>query len=162
MFDMDEAFLIHVKTNANSFAWQDGSTDPIYAVGDSGIYQVIAENGCGRDTASVHISRRVCECELTMPNAFTPNGDGKNDVYTPIIPYSGVSRIEMKIFNRWSNVVFETTDPDINWDGKDYKTGKELPTAVYYYVCEVYYNTLDGERKFAKPLSGYIHLFREK
>ncbi len=60
------------------------------------------------------------------------------------------------------NLIFETTSPDINWDGKDQKSSKELPTAVFYYVCEVYYNTINGEMKLEKPLSGYIHLIREK
>lgn len=110
-------------------------------------------------------SAEVCvsDCpSYQLPNAFTPNSDGQNDIYTPILPYSGVTRVEMKIFNRWGNLVFETEDPDINWDGRDIKTDKELPTAAYYYVCEVYFNTLDGEEKLETPLSGYIHLFREK
>jgi gliding motility-associated-like protein len=110
-------------------------------------------------------SNQVCvsDCpDYKLPNAFTPNGDGQNDAYTPIIPYSGVTRIDMKIFNRWGNLVFETTDPDIGWNGDDIKSGKALPTAAYYYVCEVYFNTLEGEQKLEKPLSGYIHLFREK
>jgi gliding motility-associated-like protein len=110
-------------------------------------------------------STEVCvsDCpDFKLPNAFTPNNDGKNDLYTPILPYSGVTRIQMKIFNRWGNLVFETDDPDINWDGSDIKTGKQLPTAAYYYVCEVYFNTLEGEQKLETPLSGYIHLFREK
>jgi gliding motility-associated-like protein len=110
-------------------------------------------------------SNEVCvsDCpDYKLPNAFTPNGDGQNDIYTPIIPYSGVTRIEMKIFNRWGNLVYETTNPDIAWNGNDFKSGKPLPTAAYYYVCEVYFNSLEGEQKLETPLSGYIHLFREK
>ncbi|MDB5226933.1 MAG: hypothetical protein JWN78_1126, partial [Bacteroidota bacterium] len=42
-----------------------------------------------------------------------------------------------------------------------YKTGKPLFTGVYYYVCDVYYQTIEGSKKTDKPLSGYIHLFRE-
>lgn len=110
-------------------------------------------------------SNEICvsDCPIyELPNVFTPNGDGVNDIYTPILPYSGVSRIQMKIFNRMGNLVFETTSPDINWDGNNLNSSKELPTGVFYYVCEVYYNTLNGEMKLEKPLSGYIHLIREK
>ena len=57
--------------------------------------------------------------------------------------------------------MFETTNPDINWNGNDYKTNKPLYTGVYYYICDVYYQTIDGVKKLEKPLSGYIHLFRE-
>jgi gliding motility-associated-like protein len=96
-----------------------------------------------------------------LPNTFTPNGDGQNDLFTPIYPYRFVVKVEMKIYNRWGNLVFETTNPDLNWNGSDYKTGKLLNTGVYYYVCEVYYQTVEGVQKLNKPLSGYIQLFRE-
>jgi gliding motility-associated-like protein len=96
-----------------------------------------------------------------LPNAFTPNGDGQNDLYTPIKPYRFVERIDLKVYNRWGVLVFETTDPDIIWDGTDFKNGKNLNTAVYYYICDVYFQTVNGVQKLSKPLSGYIHLFRE-
>ncbi len=110
------------------------------------------------------LSNKVCvdNCPIyKLPNTFTPNGDGQNDLYTPIFPYRFVEKIDMKIYNRWGNLVFETTDPDINWDGTDYKTRKPLFTGVYYYVCDVYFQTIDGIKKTSKPLSGYIQLFRE-
>jgi len=109
-------------------------------------------------------SNKVCadNCPLyKLPNTFTPNGNGQNDLYTPIYPYRFVEKVDMKIYNRWGNLVFETTNPDINWNGDDYKTKKPLFTGVYYYVCDVYYLTIDGIKKIEEPLSGYIHLFRE-
>lgn len=111
------------------------------------------------------LSASVCveNCPVyELPNAFTPNGDGQNDLYTPIFPYRFVEKIELKVYNRWGNLVFETTDPDINWNGNDSKSNKPLYTGVYYYICEVYYQSLEGLQKLSKPLSGYIHLFREK
>ncbi len=128
----------------------------------TGCYQITAIDEV--DNVSP-LSNEICvsDCPVyELPNTFTPNGDGVNDLYTPIIPYSGVSRVEMKIFNRMGNLVFETTSPDINWDGKDQKTQKEIPTGVFYYVCEVYFGTLDGESRLERPLSGYIHLIRGK
>ena len=110
------------------------------------------------------LSNKVCvdNCPLyELPNAFTPNGDDQNDLYTPIFPYRFVEHIDLKIYNRWGNLVFETTNPDINWNGNDFKTNKPLFTGVYYYICEVYYLTVNGIVKLPKPLSGYIHLFRE-
>jgi gliding motility-associated-like protein len=110
------------------------------------------------------LSNRVCldNCPIyKLPNTFTPNGDGQNDLFTPIYPYRFVEKIDLKIYNRWGNLVFETSNPDINWDGTDYKTKKALFTGVYYYVCDVFYQTLEGIQKTEKPLSGYIQLFRE-
>jgi hypothetical protein len=69
----------------------------------------------------------------------------------------------MKILNRWGDLVFETSNPEINWNGRDIKNDKELPAGVYYYVCEVYFNTANGgEQKLKEPLQGYIHLFKAK
>jgi len=59
-----------------------------------------------------------------LPNTFTPNADGSNDVFVPY-PYRYIDRIDMKIYNQWGNLIFETTDPDINWDGRDLN-GNEL------------------------------------
>lgn len=109
------------------------------------------------------LSNTVCvdNCPLyVLPNTFTPNGNGQNELYTPILPYRFVEKIDIKIYNRWGDLVFESTNPYIGWDGKDYKTHKPLNTGVYYYLCEVYYQTVNGIEKLKTPLSGYIHLFR--
>jgi gliding motility-associated-like protein len=111
-----EEFVLHVKTNANSFTWQDGSAATTYVVGDSGIYQVIAQNGCGFDTASVHIARKTCTCELTLPNAFTPNFDGKNDIFRPLHPCN-MTEYMLRIFDRYGKLVFQTSDFGHGWNG---------------------------------------------
>jgi hypothetical protein len=66
----------------------------------------------------------------------------------------------MKIFNRWGNLVFETTDKDINWDGKNKDTGKDCAEGVYFYVCQVNFYRLEGTE--SKELHGYIELIRGK
>ena len=67
----------------------------------------------------------VDNCPLyELPNVFTPNNDGQNDEYTPFLPFRFVERIDIKIFNNWGNLVFETTDPFIRWEGKDQKFRK--------------------------------------
>ena len=67
-----------------------GNTALNYIVGDSGIYRVVAHNGCGYDTASVHIARKTCACEITLPNAFTPNNDGRNDASAASLQYDRI------------------------------------------------------------------------
>lgn len=102
----------------------------------------------------------VEDCPIyKLPNTFTPNGDGKNDLYTPIIPYGGVVRIDMKIFTRWGVEVFYTDDPDINWDGKNSK-GEEVPDAVYFFVCKPYSLDSNGTEIELTTLSGYIQIIR--
>ena len=111
-----EDFVLHVKTNANTFAWQDGSTALNYPVGDSGIYRVIAQNGCGSDTASLHISRKACACDLTLPNAFTPNFDGLNDYFRPLHPCN-MTEFLLRIYDRYGTLVFQTADYSRGWNG---------------------------------------------
>ncbi len=110
-------------------------------------------------------SNEVCveSClEYELPNAFTPGTDGMNDLYTPRPNYRFVSRVIFKVFNRWGNLVYETEDPGINWNGTDIKNDKELPEDVYYYTCKVFEQNFGGSESLQKELSGYIHLFREQ
>lgn len=73
-----------------------------------------------------------------LPNVFTPNFDNINDLFIPFPGYTSVERVEMQIFNRWGVLVYETTDPEIRWDGKDKNTNKLCPEGVYFYKCTVY------------------------
>lgn len=101
----------------------------------------------------------VFEClDYHLPNVFTPNGDGINELFTPFMPYSGVTKIEMEIYNRWGKRVFRTSDPDILWDGSDETTHLPSSDGVYYYGCKLYVNTLAGEIYYL--LNGSITLIR--
>ena len=101
----------------------------------------------------------VYEClDYQLPNVFTPNGDGINEMFTPFMPYSGVTKIEMEIFNRWGKRVFRTEDPDILWDGTSESTHLPCSDGVYYYGCKLYVNTLAGEIYYL--LNGSVTLIR--
>lgn len=101
----------------------------------------------------------VFEClDYQLPNVFTPNGDGINDLFTPFMPYSGVTKIEMEIFNRWGKREFRTEDPDILWDGTSESTHLPCSDGVYYYGCKLYVNTLAGEIYYL--LNGSVTLIR--
>jgi gliding motility-associated-like protein len=111
----------------------------------TGCYAVVAVDSIGNGS---EFSNYACidndTCSVySLPNVFTPNNDQYNDIYHPF-PYTSVERVEMTIFNRWGNIVYETEDPDINWDGKDSKNGSECADGVYFYVCKVYEITLFG------------------
>ena len=64
----------------------------------------------------------------------------------PIKNYS-VESVEMTIYNRWGKEVFRTTDPRINWDGRDKTTKQPCSDGVYFYVCDAYVITLRGLEK---------------
>ena len=102
----------------------------------------------------------VDECVLyELPNVFTPNGDGVNDIYLSRNLNNAIENVDMKIFNRYARLVYETNDPDISWNGKYRDTDKSLPSGVYYYSCDVYEPRLSGI--FINTLTGFIHLYAE-
>lgn len=92
----------------------------------------------------------VFKKHIEIPNVFTPNGDGSNETFR--INQMGIDNFLIKIYNRWGNVVFESTDMDFEWDGTN-SNGK-LPTATYYYTIEATY--VDGE---SENIKGTISLF---
>ncbi len=97
--------------------------------------------------------------ELKLPNVFSPNGDGKNDLFRPITGEKKfVDRVTITIYNRYGREVFKTNDPDINWDGKDQNSGEDLPVGVYFYTIEFSEIRVSGLNP--KISTGLIELFR--
>jgi gliding motility-associated-like protein len=93
-----------------------------------------------------------------LPNVFTPDNDGYNDLLIPF-PYTFVEKIELKLFNRWGELVFETNDPDINWDGKNLYSKMPCSDGVYFYTCDVYEIRLTGVK--VRQLQGSVHILRK-
>jgi gliding motility-associated-like protein len=169
--------IIHYRiyfnaTDSNNFALIDSTTSindttfsHVLNNSIAGCYAVTAVDKSGYESA---LSNIVCvdNCPYyVLPNAFTPDGDGRNDLFTPFPGYRFVPKIEMQIFNRWGEKVFETTDPQINWNGNDLQ-GHPVSEGVYLYAGYYYEQRLNGLVK--KPLSGakkgggFIHLIRGK
>jgi gliding motility-associated-like protein len=92
-----------------------------------------------------------------IPNVFTPNGDGKNDLLNPF-PYRFIDRIHLRVYSRWGQLVFKTDDPDINWDGKDQQSKADCTAGVYFYTCDVYEQYLDQLKNNARR--GTIQIIR--
>ncbi len=136
------------------------NTTAIHQIGTTvaGCYAVTAVDTVGNESVFSNITC-IDNCPTySLPNVFTPNGDGANDAYKPF-PYRFIERIDLKIFNRWGQLVHESQNPDILWDGTNLNN-KELAEGVYYYTCEVYEDRLNGEVKRPEILNGYIHIIR--
>lgn len=128
---------------AISFSWTPPGTldnpniqDPVANPMDSLIYKVVVTDtfGCtGEDTVLVAVLDTICAFPyIFVPNTFTPNDDGLNDVL--YVRGSYVDRLEFYVYNRWGELVFETRDKNIGWDGT-YK-GELLRTDVYGYYLK--------------------------
>ncbi len=147
--------LIETITNS-SITYYEHKPD----VGIAGCYAVTSVDTFFNESK---LSNIVCvdNCPIyNLPNVFTPNGDGANDLYVPF-PYCFVDHIEMDIYNRWGEKVHETQDPDIKWDGRNLK-GEDLAEGVYYYTCTVYEQRVSGIVPSTELLSGFIQLIRGK
>jgi gliding motility-associated-like protein len=96
----------------------------------------------------------VPKSKLKIPNVFTPNGDGVNDVFK--IDISGFKKYSLVIWNRWGNNVFESDNPDKMWNGKTNNDGGENPAGTYYYLFNY---QLRGEQE--QTIRGSITLIRE-
>lgn len=103
-----------------TYKWQDGSTGRYIKTYSAGHYIVkVTDNyGCyDYDTIEIAKDPTKFPSEIFMPSAFTPNGDGINDVF-PMNDYKDIGTFfELKIFNRWGEKLFETDKAGINWDG---------------------------------------------
>lgn len=95
----------------------------------------MAQDELDEDTESVP------ESSLLMPNAFSPNGDGTNDVYKPKDGYQNIEEFHAYIFNRWGQKLFEWTNPAEGWDG----TFKGKPVKEGVYFCLVKAKGTDGK-----------------
>ena len=106
------------------------------------------------------LSDSICidNCPIyELPNVFSPDNNLINDLLIPF-PYRYVKKINLKIFDRWGQLVFETEDPDINWDGTYMANNKQCSEGVYFYVCYVDVIHLAGIRTL--DLTGFVHLLR--
>jgi gliding motility-associated-like protein len=125
-----DALILSPFTGTNP-VWQDGSTDSLFTVFNGGVYAVTVQTACGIASDSIIIDYDYCDCYLTIPTAFSPNGDGLNDRYRPIYRCP-IEKFMMRIHNRWGEVVFETNDITEGWDGTYQNTPQPISAFVWY------------------------------
>jgi len=94
-------------------------------------YRVEDANGCEQE-GDATVTSPWQNCLVLMPSAFSPNGDGNNDVFRPKI-YDAVTDYQLKVYNRWGSLIFQSGDPKIGWDG--YCNGIPQHVQAFVYVC---------------------------
>ncbi len=124
----------------------------------AGCYVVTAVDSFANESVIIN---KICvdNCPVyELPNVFTPNGDNINEFFIPL-PYRFVKDIDIKIYDRWGLLMFETTDPDIFWDGTNKDTKIPCSDGVYYYVCTV--NEIRVEGIVPRTLKGFVQLIKQ-
>ncbi len=106
------------------------------------------------DSACVDYDRCM---DYSLPNFFSPNDDGYND-YFEAFSHEFAGGFNIQIFNSWGRLVFESTDPDFKWDGKDIHSKQNCPDGAYYYIANIEVNGWIG--KYEKKLTGSVTILR--
>ena len=103
-----------------------------YTFTEPGNYRVVlyASNSYNCEIDSVEFDVSVSESMLTVPNVFTPNGDGTNDEFRVV--YRSIKEFHIWVYNRWGKLVYKSDDPAKGWDGNI--NGRPASVGAYYYV----------------------------
>ncbi|MES2772969.1 MAG: PKD domain-containing protein [Bacteroidota bacterium] len=142
----------NTSVGAVRFRWYYGDGDSLYTFrqdttvrhqyNETRQYQpcIVAINQFGCPDTACQVLDNIVKPILDVPNAFTPNRDGSND--RAVVIGIGISRMVFRIYNRWGQLMFESNDRKIGWDGK-FK-GKDQPMDVYAYTLDAEF--FDGKK----------------
>jgi gliding motility-associated-like protein len=156
-----------ISTHASLWSWtfddpESGNhnwsilKDPVHVYSDSGTYHVTliveSDHGC-RDTVTKPISIYP-ELLVYVPNAFTPDGNGLNDIFKPTISGIYFDTYRMELFDRWGKEVFKTTDIETGWNGRN-GSDKVCGSGVFAWV--IHFTDLRGK---AYKMLGHVIIIK--
>ena len=127
-----------------TFLWNTGGTGISIQPTTNGTYYVDVTNQCATVSDSADVE--FIFCDLMLPNVFTPNGDGKNDLleFMNLDYFPGSA---LTVFNRWGTKVYKSPDYHNDWNGGGH------PDGIYYYI-------LEGP-ELKEPKTGYVQIFNK-
>ncbi len=147
----NEVLWLEPPVSDATFIWNDGSQEARLRITKPGDYRVtVLKNGCTFEDA---ISLRSCEACLYVPNAFSPDANGINDDFR-CYPGCEIFNFEMKIFDRWGNLLFVSSDPKIGWNGR-FKSKKMQPGTYTYWIS---YEIMNNGKRIPQSAKGELYL----
>lgn len=147
--------VLSVKSTTDTkLYWNTGSNATSISPNKEGWFWVKSSSkNCGTKTDSVYVRYKNCDCEIYIPNSFTPNDDDRNDIFNPVFQCE-YSYFALTIYDRWGNIVYNSNNINGKWDGR-FK-GNPCPDDVYIYHLEAIQKSND--KKVVRK--GHISLFR--
>lgn len=152
-----EILFLNKSSLANSYKWIFGDSHesslmhPVHTYSESGTFQTMLITNPGKSCSDTLVDEIKYEQNpegyLFIPNAFTPDGDGLNDVFT-VNSFHNCNLLKLEIYDRWGVLIFQTQGYQVSWNGRS--NGFQVPVGVYVYVV----NFNDTEK------IGSITLFR--
>jgi gliding motility-associated-like protein len=137
---------------SGTYTWNTGAGNATIDISKSGTYIAGGTNACGSFTDSVKVATVSCDCIVFVPNAFSPNDDGANDLFEIGVACE-MKTFSFSIFNRYGERVFHTSDLNVLWDGT-FK-GKPCDAGTYFY-----YTSYTNIRDIKAQKKGDLILFR--
>jgi len=141
-------------TGHTIYLWNDSSKGNTLTLGEKGNYWVHMSNPCGETSDTIVVDTRNCEPLIWAPNAFTPNGDGMNDSFK--VKGQNIDDFFLAIYNRWGEIVFETKEMDMAWDGRH--NNNLCPAEIYIWIIR--YSSYSSEYPVSETLKGTVLLYR--
>lgn len=135
----------------NDYFWNDSSVNSTFQVNETGLYSVTVINATGCQVTDSVLITEGCAGALYIPNSFTPNNDGLNDVFRPY--GRNILLYNLQIFNRLGQLVYESSDPSAGWDGN--YNGREVGQGAFVYV--LWFRTDDLKARYRE---GMMYLIR--
>jgi len=149
----DSLILLNAKAG-NSYLWNTQETTLTILAQKEGLYWVEVDNNVCSVVDTITIQKR-CPPRIYVPNAFTPNGDGKNDIWNVVC--EKCTTLEVKIYNRWGELMFTSNSPYFSWNG-EYKS---YPCAEGIYTYTLTYSGLRNNTMYKNiNTKGTITLLR--
>jgi gliding motility-associated-like protein len=148
-----ETITLDAFLEGGTYLWSDQSTSSSLNVYSTGTYSITLtdSNGCSSSKEITLIPDDCSDKVIYLPNSFSPNNDGQNDVL--YVRGTGISTMELVIYDRYGSLVFKSNDLNNGWDGT--LNNKALKSAVFIINLDVTF--IDGEQK---TLKGNITLMR--
>ncbi len=120
--------------NGNSVLWSTGETTDVIELvnipNDTILWVEAVNKGCkSSDTLRIKVIPQ--QEKLFFPNAFTPNGDGINDVFAPVGQLDNAAQYHLMIYDRWGQLIYESVDPHIGWNGNSTGSGVYIYKVIY-------------------------------
>jgi gliding motility-associated-like protein len=128
-----ESLIVKAPSGYMNYVWNDNTSGPALTIKQPGLYyvEVTDDNNC-KGADSILVSTKKCASGFHIPSGFTPNKDGANDLFRPLL-YGNLVKYKFAIYNRWGQIIFESSDPSKGWDGNF--NGGPQDTSAYVWFC---------------------------
>ena len=143
------------------YSWQDDSEDTMYLARSSGLVTLTLTTDCGADIDEVYVRFSDCS-QIWIPNSFTPNHDGDNELWK-VVSLESFLEFNLQVYDRTGHVIWETNNSDVSWDGNHFRSGEPLPVGLYVYrlTYRSNYEYIDNINSSpTRVLQGAVHLVR--